>query len=113
MYMLSFRTVIVTVCERTGEGCDAVYLSHLREGGTQNYKVVKNKKGKSFIFLVVPSLRPMMIRLGTGPSSGRITVPVDHRCLLSLHYGLRIGKESYGEALHERQLASHPTHRFD
>ena len=50
MYMLSFRTVIVTVCERTGEGCDAVYLSHLREGGTQNYKVVKNKKGKSFVF---------------------------------------------------------------
>ena len=71
-------------------------------GGTQNYKVVKNKKGKSFIFLVVPSLRPMMIRLGTGPPSGRIRVPVDHRCLLSLHYGLRIGKESYGEALHER-----------
>ena len=25
-------------------------------GGTQNYKVVKNKKGKSFIFLVVSSL---------------------------------------------------------
>ena len=51
-------------------------------GGTQNYKVVKNKKGKSFVFLVVPSLRPMMIRLGTGPPSGRIRVPVDHRCLL-------------------------------
>ena len=49
----------------------------MREGGTQNYKVVKNKKGKSFIFLVVPSLRPMMIRLGTGPPSGRIRVPVD------------------------------------
>ena len=50
MYMLSFRTVIVTVCERTGERCDAVYLSHLREGGTQNYKVVKNKKRKEFYF---------------------------------------------------------------
>ena len=29
---------------------DATYLSHLREGGTQNYKVVKNKKRKEFYF---------------------------------------------------------------
>ena len=44
-------------------------------GGTQNYKVVKNKKGKSFVFLVVPSLRPMMIQLGTGPPSGEDQSP--------------------------------------
>ena len=54
---------------------DAAYLSHLREGGTKNYKVVKNKKGKSFVFLVVPSLRPIMIRLGTGPPSGEDRSP--------------------------------------